>query len=236
MSFVDLGTPPPSDIYPAWPVTLIEKVDQALSMAWQRIQATHPEIIGTEDEDQITDQLVTELTLMRRRDEPTGFNSNFFGLPTRDGKLPNRSGKSIDQMPDLTIHLSHPRSGVTDDRHDALFYECKVLKGRRNLNLYRKHGIKRFLDGQYAWRMPHAGMIGYIFAPFPQSPLTALTDYFSKTVKKMTIGATLGCSSSPMVAMSAPNSNVSDIASTVHTRPTAGSGSNDIQLRHLWFF
>lgn len=232
MSFVNLGTPPPKDTYPSWPLSLIECVDNALSIAWRRLHAKNPSIIATKDEDRITDELVTELTSMRRNDELKGFNSNFFGVPVRDGKIANQSGSSIDQMPDLTIHLAHPRQGVADDRHDALFYECKVITAKRNLNLYRKKGIQRFLDGQYAWRMPHAGMIGYVFQPAPKCPIAALTGYFAKKVKKTTVGSALGCNTTPAIAMVSLNTCVSDIAATKHTR---NYNSSQIELRHLWF-
>lgn len=206
-------------------------------MAWQRIQTKYPNVIATEDEDQITDQLLTELAAMRKTNQPAGFNSNLFGMPYRDGKLPNAAGTSKDQMPDLTIYLAHPRSGVADDRHDGLFYECKVLKGRRNLGLYSKNGIQRFIDGQYAWRMPHAGMIAYVFNPSQKSPVTALTKYFSrKSSSKATVGSALGCNSLPTVEMNAPNANVSDIVKTVHTRAASNPNLGDIELRHVWFF
>lgn len=233
MSFVDLGTPPPKDNYPSWPLSLVERVDNALSLAWEHLQVKNPSIIATKDEDKITDELVTELTAMRKNDVPKGFNSNFFGVPIRDGKVSNQSGGSIDQMPDLTIHLAHPRQGVADDRHDALFYECKVITAKRNLHLYRKKGIQRFIEGQYAWRMPHAGMIGYIFQPAQKCPITALTSYFAKKVKMVTIGSALGCNTGPAVAMVAPNPSVSNIAATTHTRTF---DSSQVELRHLWFF
>ena len=233
MTFVNLGTPPPKDVYQPWAMSLVERVDKALSLAWMRLQARNPSIISTKDEDKITDELVTELTAMRRDDQPMGFNSYFFGVPVRDGKLPNYSGRSIDQMPDLTIPLAYPRPGVSDDRHDALFYECKVITTNRNLSLYRKKGIKRFLDGQYAWRMPHAGMIAYVFQPAPNCPVAALTSYFARKVKKTTIGTAVGCIKGPVMAMTAPYTSVSNIAMTTHSRPFNAS---EINLRHLWFF
>jgi hypothetical protein len=233
MSFVDLGSPPPKDVYTAWPKTLVERVESALSLAWSNIRTKYPSVIATQDEDIITDHLLTELTLMRKNDKPAGFNSNFFGVPIRDGKLPNHSGKSIDQMPDLTIHLAHPRPGVADDRHDALFYECKVLKSNRNLSLYRSKGIMRFLSGQYAWRMPHAGMIGYVFDFSLNSPLSTLTAYFSKKVRKVAIGVALGCSNTPALAMASPNASTSSIISTIHTR---SHNIGQVELRHIWFF
>jgi hypothetical protein len=232
MSFLNLGTPPPRDIYPPWPMTLIELVDRALAIAWGRLKAQYPAVIATQDEDKITDQLITELVGMRKNDFPPGFNSHLFGVPIRDGKVKNWSGKSIDQMPDITIYLAHPRSTVADDRYDAIFFECKVLKRKSNLNLYRKNGILRFINGQYAWSMPHAGMIGYTFSPTHQCPITSLTAYFSRKVKSVTIGNTLGCFKNPVKALSSSHPSASDTATTIHKRPYNAS---EIDLRHLWF-
>ena len=65
-------------------------------------------------------------------------------MPTRDSRLRDCYGESIDQSPDLTIYPAVPRRGIADDQHDALFFECKVLDKARGMDLYRANGIERF--------------------------------------------------------------------------------------------
>ena len=43
----------------------------------------------------------------------------------------------------------------------AWFVEAKIADKAHGLNLYGKHGIRRFVDGEYAWAMPSALMLCY---------------------------------------------------------------------------
>ncbi|MBR8235740.1 MULTISPECIES: hypothetical protein [unclassified Burkholderia] len=234
--FANLGTPPQSNIYPAWGKALVEVVDLAICEAWKRVKNRCPTVLATGDEDQITDELKTELVALRKADFPPGFNNSLFGVPTRDSKVRNSSGTSIDPTPDLTIYPAIPRPEVSDDQHDALFFECKVLDRSRGLSLYDKKGMKRFADGWYASRMQHAGMIAYVLGGTNTSPVPCLKRYLGKTARgeSMTNGDRLGCRSFPQKVMDSPGLMASDIANTVHARPSLTIGSHDITLRHLW--
>jgi hypothetical protein len=236
MSFTNLGTPPPVDaVYPSWGSALIGMVDRALCIAWERVKTRHPALLQKADEDRITDQLKTELVAMRRNNEPPGFNSNLFGVPTRDSKLKDATGESIDKTPDLTVYPAEPRAGVADDQHDALFFECKVLDAKKGLALYCNEGIRRFVDGRYAWRMPHAGMIAYVLGKADRCPIKSLTKHLARRKGTSTIGSELGCFNAPTVAMQSPGTMASDVAETCHMRHVKdGTVLGEISLRHLW--
>jgi hypothetical protein len=236
MTFEDLGTPPPvGAAYPSWGSALIAMVDRALCAAWERVKKRHPALLQGADEDRITDQLKTELVAMRRRNEPAGFNANLFGVPTRDSKLRDAAGESIDKTPDLTVYPAQPRAGVADDQHDALFFECKVLDATRGLTLYCNEGIRRFVDGRYAWRMPHAGMIAYVLKIKDPCPVKSLTRHLARRVGTSTIGSQFGCAQAPTMAMQSPGTMASDIAETRHVRRAQdGTTLDEIALRHLW--
>lgn len=237
MTFVNLGTPPSTVIYPSWRTSVIALVERALCEAWLRVKQHHPQLLpsANADEDLITDQLKTELVALRKTNTPNGFNDDLFGIPTRDSKLQNVSGSSIDPMPDLTIYLAKSRPAVTDDQHDALFFECKVIDKARPLSLYDKHGIQRFINGWYAGYMPHAGMIAYVLETSNKCPISSLAKYMDKTKigSKDKNSVHLRCSSPPSKALPSPNTSIaSDIAQSIHARPSRP----DISLRHLWFF
>ena len=194
-------------------------------------------LVSGGNEDAITDQLITELVALRGNECPSGFHAGFFGMPVRDGKLPSWDGKSIDQMPDITIYPVVPRHNIADQRHDALFYECKVLDKTRGLDLYRSQGIERFTQGRYAWRMPHAGMVAYVFAKSESSPTTALTGYFTRTNQAgKKIGDELGVSTFPTLVPKAGAAHISDVAESRHIRsaPVIEGKKSVITLRHLW--
>ncbi|MDR6496790.1 hypothetical protein J2797_006717 [Paraburkholderia terricola] len=215
---------------------LVELVDLAICEAWDRVRKRRPDLLVKGDEDAITDELKTELVALRKSDSPPGFNDELFGVPTRDSKVKSSSGESIDPTPDLTIYPARSRAEVSDDQHDALFFECKVIDSSRGLSLYDKNGIRRFTSGWYAGRMPHAGMVAYVLNGAHTAPMHSLTKYLSKTSRGQasTNGARIGCTSAPTQVMNSPGTMAADIAETVHERPTLAIGSYEIALRHLW--
>lgn len=236
--FSNIGVPPLSlTAYPPWGAALIRVVEQALSEAWLCLIRDHSALVLSGNEDVITNQLLSELAALWVREYPLGFNPGIFGMPSRDGKLSSWDGQSIDQMPDITIYPAVPRPNIASPRHDALFFECKVLDKNRGMNLYRSEGIERFTQGRYAWRMPHAGMVAYVFDKSECSSTTALTNYFARNGKAgTTVGHDLGVSNPPIMAAASKNKHVADIAETRHLRtaPVVHGTASEITLRHLW--
>lgn len=216
---------------------LVKVVEQALSEAWLRLIRDHSTLVSGGNEDAITDELMNALAALWGSGYMPGFNAGFFGIPMRDGKLPSWDGKSIDQMPDITIHAATPRQNIANHRHDALFFECKVLDKTRGMDLYRLQGIERFTQGRYAWCMQHAGMVAYVLEKSECSPTAALTDYFARVNQAgNTIGGQLGVLAPPTLAAKAKNAYVSDIAESKHLRsaPVVDGKKSVITLRHLW--
>ena len=238
MQFSNIGVPPLSlTAYPSWGRTLIRVVEQALSEAWLCLIRDHSALVLSGNEDAITDQVVTELATLRVREYPPGFNPGIFCMPSRDGKLPSWDGQSIDQMPDITIYPAVPRQNIASPRHDALFFECKVLDRNRGMDLYRSQGIERFMQGRYAWQMPHAGMVAYVLEKSECSPTAALASYFARINQGGdSIGFELGVAAPPVSVAKAKNAYVSEIAESKHLRraPVIDGKASVITLRHLW--
>jgi hypothetical protein len=165
-----------------------------------------------------------------------GFTSKVFSQPTRDSKLPDFAGNSIDQMPDLTFYLVNPRNTVSDAQFDALFFECKVLKNNQ-MSDYAYEGISRFVEGKYAWRMKHAGMIAYDFRKKKNTAVMRLKQYFDNPRNRgVTPKEKLYCLGSPFTPQyNLTNFNGNNIAITIHERPNMGiSQETYITLRHIW--
>ena len=237
-AYTNLGQPPQEPtVYPAWKRALVVAVDQALCAAWNMVLANHADAVVTKDEDLITNALLEELTHIRRAGYVSGFTSALFGVPSRDAKLPDCHGVSIDQMPDITIRLAICRHGIADDRHDALFFECKVLDGSRGLDNYRVDGVDRFISGRYAWRMPHAGMLAYVFDRSASTPTQALTRYCKRMNDGLPISDHMRLISGPDEVGSSTPPHASEISMTVHDRvaPVIDGETSPIAIRHLWF-
>lgn len=236
-TYTNLGRAPQEPtLYPQWKAGLIRSVEQALCTAWDNVVDKHPDALATKDEDKITDVLLEELTHLRRKGAGS-FTAAIFCVPSRDAKLPDCHGLSIDQMPDITIRLVMPRPNVADDRHDALFFECKVLDSTRNLDSYRVDGINRFLLGRYAWRMPHAGMLAYTFKRRDDTPTKALTAYAHRSHCKQLLSKHMRMIGDPEEVCGATPPRASEIAVTKHDRlaPVVDGKTSEIMLRHIWF-
>jgi hypothetical protein len=240
VSFTSLGTAPPKpDLFPAWNTGLIEVVENALRAAWRDLLATHASVLATRDEDQITNALLDSLAQILTDESVRGFTASFFGMPVRDAKLPDWQGQSIDKTPDITIYPALPRRDIAAARHNALFFECKVLHLNRRLRQYGADGIQRYLDGRYAWRMPHAHMVAYVFVAKDRHPLSALTEHFKAKVangQSQTHGERLGLSKGPSEVLNEGCPNTRPVVETSHSRtaPLIAGVAPPIALRHVW--
>lgn len=240
MTFTSLGRAPAQfDAYPPWNPGVIVVVEQAIRQAWRKLVLEHQVVLATRDEDRITDRLLDVLVELRNRGTVPGFTADLFGVPVRDAKLADWLGVSIDKTPDITVYPAQPRQGISDGRHDALFLECKVLDGSRRLTQYGDEGIQRFIDGRYAWRMPHAHMVAYVFSATDRHPTSALKTHFTRQRKgplRQTNGQRLALQDGPTEVLSAGCPHTRPIIRTGHLRsaPILQGRDNPIVLRHMW--
>ena len=107
MTFNSLGRPPARyAIFPPWPAELVSSVEQALQESWRALLQHYPHVLATLDEDKITEALVDIMIDVRKRASVPGFTPAFFGLPTRDAKHRDWTGKWIDQIELLPVPLT----------------------------------------------------------------------------------------------------------------------------------
>jgi len=240
VTFTNLGRAPAQyDAFPPWNPGLIVVIEQAIQQAWRTMLRDHQGVLATHDEDRITDRLLDILVAIRTDGSVPGFTAHLFGVPVRDAKLPDWNGASIDKTPDITVYPARPRPGISHARHDALFLECKVLHNQRRLTQYGDEGIQRFLDGRYAWRMPHAHMVAYVFSVTDRQPISALTGHFKRSRKGppvQTNASRLALESGPVQVSSAGCVHTRAVVQTSHLRsaPVLHGRANPIVLRHLW--
>lgn len=240
MTFTSLGRAPAQyDAFPPWNHGVIVVVEQAIRQAWRTMLRDHQAVLATRDEDRITDRLLDILVDMRTGGSVRGFTANFFSVPVRDAKLPDWLGVSIDKTPDITVYPARPRPGISHARHDALFLECKVLHDQRRLRQYCDEGIQRFLDGRYAWRMPHAHMVAYVFSATDRQPESALATHF----KRSRAGSPVQTNAHRVALETGPDqvgpagcAHTRAVVQTSHLRsaPALHGRDNPIVLRHLW--
>ena len=86
-------------------------------------------------------------------------------------------GSHLEKRPDLSLFLSNA------ERRFPLVAEAKILDdtASKTVGLYCKNGIRRFVEGEYAWGNCEAFMIGYVRDG--SSINTTLKTFLSKAMK-----------------------------------------------------
>jgi hypothetical protein len=162
------GRSPPRRLpFPPLPEGIFVVVERALRVAWDTLlieAARHGQDLCTEREDALTERLAAIVDRLRC-DEGVpvpGFTAGLFETVVREGNLVDYSGRSIDKQPDLVLRLVGTHAGVDDHRHYGVFIEAKPVDGWHPFrDTYCENGIRRFVDGEYAWTMTEAMMLGY---------------------------------------------------------------------------
>ena len=176
----------------------------------------------------ITVKLQKQLINLLNTNEVRGFSAAAFAPPIRGQEIEDYSGIEKEKRPDLTF-LRLAARPVSN--YNAQFYECKVIGRGRTINDYHKDGVMRFVDGRYAWGMPHAGMIAYVSLPPPSVASTTLERYWKKNHEDAPLDGIPTCALELDAAGSPP------IAVSVHARKFRLPNNvepGDIVLRHLW--
>ncbi|MCP3997061.1 MAG: hypothetical protein GY722_18675 [bacterium] len=116
-------------------------------------------------EDEITAALrgIIESDL-RQKGGVSGFSRRTYEVVTRGGQVENYDFTRLCKAPDLCFKLRNdeeePRPVLSV--HDALFVECKPVDKDHGVgSRYCELGLRRFVDGDYAWAMEEGLMLGY---------------------------------------------------------------------------
>lgn len=230
MSF-NLGTPPVGLLpYSSWTTRHLRIVERAIAFAWARLMS-QPAFVawaGTAIERDITAELQRQLVKLLNTGEVRGFSAAMFAPPVRGQEVENHSGSEKEKRPDLTFHRLAARPV---DTQNAQFYECKIIGRGRTLNDYHNDGVMRFVDGRYAWAMPHAGMIAYVSPPPPAAAVAALDGYWTAA------RSSAQREGIPTNHIDVDTSVGLAVAISVHQRTFFLPGQTlpaDIVLRHMW--
>lgn len=128
--------------------------------------------MGTADEDTITRALIEIIEgCLRKKGEVAGFNAEAFGKTTRAPEVTNFNRMHPNKKPDILFDLKREHLSVRVE-HDGLFVECKPVDADHPVySCYCKQGLVRFVNGDYAWAMQQAMMLGYAREPYIFSKL-----------------------------------------------------------------
>jgi len=230
MSF-NLGIPPVGPPpYSPWTGRHLRTLERAIAFAWGRLMSQSDFVVWAQTaiERDITIELLKQLVLLLNTNEVRGFSAAVFAPPIRGQEVENYCGSEKEKRPDLTFYRLAVRPV---DTHNAQFYECKVVGRGRTLDDYHNDGVMRFVDGRYAWAMPHAGMLAYVSPPPPAAADVALDGHWTKA-RSGALANGLPTGELQLDTACGPT-----VAISIHQRTFLLSDQQcpgDIVLRHLW--
>jgi hypothetical protein len=150
-----------------------------IEKAWQLLIENPPDsfILHSENEDTITQMLVEIIeNRLRKSGEVDGFNCALFGKVVREPKITNFNKRHPDKMPDIYFDLKRDQYPILSDQ-DGLFVECKPVDNDHPiLSCYCQKGLVRFVNGDYAWAMQDALMVGYVTGHYSFEKLANILD------------------------------------------------------------
>lgn len=145
---------------------LMTAVQNVLSKAWhlmlEDVKAGHFSICDS-TEDQITERLYMILGELDAAGDDAVQGISDLQCPVREGNIRNFDGKHPDKQPDLAFR---PKRGLISSANTvptAIFIECKPIdSGHPVPSTYCLDGLIRFVNGDYAWGVDRAMMVGYV--------------------------------------------------------------------------
>lgn len=174
--------------HPKIPQRTVLLLCEVIKKAWQLLEEKPPSnfILQCANEDTITQVLVDEIieNRLRKSGEVDGFNCALFGKVIREPKITNFDKKHPDKMPDIFFDLKRDRLPILSNQ-DGLFVECKPVDHKHPIfSCYCQKGLIRFVNGDYAWAMQDALMVGYIKGDYSFKKLASVLDGKKSAVLK----------------------------------------------------
>jgi hypothetical protein len=164
--------------HPQIPQRSLLLICKVIKIAWKLLEENPPpDFHMLAHEDTITELLVEIIeNRLRQSGEIGGFNRHQFGRVSREPKVTNFDKKHPDKMPDIFFDLKRGEIPIISEQ-DGLFVECKPVDINHSiLSHYCNKGLVRFVNGDYAWAMQDALMVGYVKGRYSFIKLASVLD------------------------------------------------------------
>ena len=128
---------------------------EAFCQAYKDIRQDHRNIADSGEEADVNDLMCSRLNHLICEDS---LLRQLVLQVVRGAEQISFDGSHLDKRPDFTIYLSIPY------RRSPLIVEAKIIhaSSSKRVSLYCRDGIRRFVEGEYAWGNHEAFMIGYV--------------------------------------------------------------------------
>jgi hypothetical protein len=239
-SLLALGVPPEAYHLPhpkiELPIILIVRL--ALIEAFVRLRArcyAAGRDLSDDRENDVTRMLLNILENdLRQKGLVPGFNKTLFEEVSRQREVENFNFTRVEKRPDMLFKLRSDEESVPvlSTQH-ALFVECKpVDRDHPAGGDYCDEGLQRFVDGDYAWAMQDALMIGYV------RDGRSIATHLKPAMKDRTKLATVQLPTPIPDPAAQADSHTEALHSSIHRRPFQwpdGKGpACEITVYHSW--
>ncbi len=210
---------------PPIPRRILLVVVEALQDAWRLVLQDSP-MVSLAGRPEIEANAALEAHLARLLHSPAApraLRDVLLGV-TRGSECLSFDGSSLEKRPDLSLSLAGQRI--------PLRAECKLIDAAhdKTVVLYCRNGIRRFVEGEYAWERREALMIAYVRDGSALDPL--LIDHLRSSVDRRDPYGVLALPTPVTPDVSSPVVSAHQRNFTLPTGPPWNPGP--IDLWHLW--
>jgi hypothetical protein len=133
----------------------LEIIAEGLSRAFNDIRSSATSTVTSGSEAEVTALMEARLNALIEQDP---FWGQLVVSVARGKESLSFDGSNLEKRPDLSIHLS------SRSRCFPLIVEAKIIDSAtsKTETLYCNQGLRRFIDGEYAWASREAFMIAYV--------------------------------------------------------------------------
>lgn len=148
------------------PLSLMIVVQNVMSAAWrillEDVRQGHFSVCDA-IEDQITERLHMILGELDAVGDSAVLGLSELQTSVREGNVRNYDGTHLDKQPDLAFRPIRKLISGGNTVPTAIFIECKPIDAQHPIpSTYCRAGLIRFVNGDYAWGVDRAMMVGYV--------------------------------------------------------------------------
>ena len=133
----------------------LEVLAEGLRQAFDELCVDQPITLASGDENEVTALMEARLNMLIEKGSLWG---QLVNCVARGKESVSFDGSHLEKRPDLSIYLSDR------EQRFPLVAEAKILDAAasKTARLYCDEGVRRFVEGEYAWSNREAFMIGYV--------------------------------------------------------------------------
>lgn len=139
--------------FPALEERLLRFIATGFTRSWEYLLNEYDNRLLANEEPIITTLMCTRLNALIREDPRW---RQLVQKVTRGEETVTYDGGSHEKRPDLSLCLTNGHPNF------PLVVECKVIDPQKDVGLYCREGLTRFLEGEYGWATREGFMLAYV--------------------------------------------------------------------------